>query len=56
MSHLNVPAEALVAVWCIGIAFGYFLAWMRFKRAYLMIDKEQLKYNQMQTKTGRSPS
>lgn len=45
-----VPTEALVIVWCIGIIFGYFLAWMRFKRAYLLIDKERLKYNQAQTK------
>lgn len=51
-----ISVEWLVVVWCIGIAFGYFLAWMRFKRAYLLIDREMLKRNQTQVSTGRSPS
>lgn len=55
MSNVKVlvPIAAMVLIWCIGIAFGYFLAWMRFNRAYLMVDRERLKLNQPQVATQR---
>lgn len=54
MKPIFVPIEALVVVWCVGIGFGYFLAWMRFKKAYLLIDREKLKLNQAQAMAVQS--
>ena len=46
-----VPSWSLLVVWCIGIAFGYWLAWKRFSKAYVLVDKEKLKHNQAQLAT-----
>ena len=47
---------ALVVVWVVGIGFGYWLAWMRYGKRYVLVEKKQLKYNRAQMATQVSKS